>query len=265
MNLFLREMKSNRKSLIMWCIGMLFMVAAGMGKYSGYESSGQSVNEILAGIPDSLKAVIGFGDFDMSKAMGFYGMLFSYLIIMAAIHATIIGATIISKEERDKTAEFLFVKPLSRFSAVFAKLSAACLNVFVLNLVTFTVSCMMVGNYSKNEPYMRDILNLMLGMLAIQLIFMLAGSAIAAAGKKPKSAASAASGIMLTAYVLDKVIDLNKNLDFLKYLTPFKYFSAANLLGDTGFEPVFVVLSAIIVSIFLYVTFVFYRKRDLSI
>ena len=98
MNLFLREMKSNRKSLIMWCIGMLFMVAAGMGKYSGYESSGQSVNEILAGIPDSLKAVIGFGDFDMSKAMGFYGMLFSYLIIMAAIHATIIGATIISKE-----------------------------------------------------------------------------------------------------------------------------------------------------------------------
>ncbi|NJD01048.1 MAG: ABC transporter [Ruminiclostridium sp.] len=265
MNLFLREMKSNRKSLILWCIGILFMVAAGMGKYAGFSGSGQSVNEIISTIPGSLKAVLSFGSFDLTTAVGFYGMLFSYLAIMTAIHATIIGATIISKEERDKTSEFLMAKPVSRYSVVSAKLSAAFLNVLTVNLVTFAVSYLMVGYYSKNEAFAGDILNLMLVMMAVQLIFMLAGSTAAAAGKRPRIAASVASGIMLAAYVLDKVIDLNKDLDFLKYLTPFKYFNAAKLLGDTGFEPVFVILSVIIVLILLYITFVSYRKRDLSI
>lgn len=265
MNLFLREMKANRKSLIIWCIGILFMVAAGMGKYSGFSASNQSANELMSAIPESLRIVLGFGNFDLSTAIGFYGALFSYVVIMAAIHATIIGSTIISKEERDKTSEFLMAKPISRYNAIAAKLAAAFLNVLGLNLAALGSSCMMVGYYSKGENYSADIFRLMLGMLAIQLIFMLAGSAAAAVSKRAKASASAASGIMLAAYALDKVIDLNKNLDFLKYLTPFKYFSAARLLSGKGFEPVFTILAAIIICIFLYVTFAAYSKRDLKV
>ena len=35
---------------------------------------------------------------------------FFILLLMATIHAAMLGATIIAKEERDKTSEFLFVK-----------------------------------------------------------------------------------------------------------------------------------------------------------
>ncbi|WP_318505648.1 hypothetical protein [Bacillus sp. T3] len=38
MNLFWREMKAHRKSLILWSIGMILMVYSGMGKYEAYSS-----------------------------------------------------------------------------------------------------------------------------------------------------------------------------------------------------------------------------------
>ena len=41
---------------------------------------------------------------------------------MATVHAAMLGADIISKEERDKTAEFLFVKPISRNKIIISKL-----------------------------------------------------------------------------------------------------------------------------------------------
>ena len=265
MNLFLRELKACRRSLILWCLGMLFVVSGSMGKFSGFSASGQSANEMISVIPESVRIVLGFGNFDLSLAIGFYGVVFGYVAIMAAIHATITGATVISKEERDKTAEFLMAKPISRNTVITAKLAAAFMNILVLNLVTYGISYALVDYYSDTVSYAGDIALLMAGLLVLQLIFMLLASAAAAVMKRPKASVSVASGIMLALYLLDKIIDLNRDLDFLKYLTPFKYFNAVNILGDTSFEAVFAILSTVLVGMLLYITFASFRKRDMII
>ena len=113
MNMFRREMKSNRTSLILWCIGILFMVGVGMGKYT-LSNTGISLNDVMADMPKSLQAIMGTNSLDLSSAIGYYGLLYLYLVVMATIHASMLGANIISKEERDKTVEFLLVKPISR-------------------------------------------------------------------------------------------------------------------------------------------------------
>ncbi|KJS86413.1 MAG: ABC transporter, partial [Peptococcaceae bacterium BICA1-8] len=125
MNVFIREMKSNRKSLIIWCIGIFLLIASSMGKYAGLSASGQSMNELLAQMPKSFQAIMGIGTFDLSTPIGYYGVLFAYLVVMATIHATMLGANIISKEEREKTAEFLFAKPVSRNRIITSKLLAS--------------------------------------------------------------------------------------------------------------------------------------------
>ena len=122
MNIFWREMKSHRKSLIFWSIGVFLMVVSGMGKYEAYSSQGQSINVLIADIPKSLKAVMGFSDVDLSKISGYYTILFVYILLMATIHAAMLGANIIAKEERDKTAEFLFTKPLLRSTVDYGKI-----------------------------------------------------------------------------------------------------------------------------------------------
>jgi ABC-2 type transport system permease protein len=261
----MREIKANRKALIIWSIGMILLIASGMGKYAGLSTSGQAINDFLAQMPESLKAIMGMGTFDLTKATGYYGVLFIYLAMMATIHAAMLGANIISKEERDKTAEFLFLKPISRNRIITSKLLASLVNIVIFNLVTFISSILMVQKYSKGEAVIGDITRLMIGMLILQLIFLSIGTAIAAKSKHPKTAPSLATGILLFTFILSIAIDLHSRIENLKYFTPFKYFDAKNLMYDRGFEPVYVILSAVIITILFRATYIFYISRDLKV
>lgn len=264
MNIFLREIKASRKSLIIWSVSVVMMVLMGMAKFKGFQTTGQSVNDLLAQMPNSLKAILGFASFDVSKAIGFYGMLFLYLILMTTIHAVMFGAGIIAKEERDKTTEFLMTKPVSRYTVITSKLLAALFNVFILNVVTLVSSIALMNAYSS-EAVTGDIIKLMMGMFITQVLFMSLGAGIAAINRNSKVSASLAAAVLLVTFVLAKIIDVNDRLEGLKYLTPFKYFEAENLLLGNGFEPVFVIITIILISVMSAVTYVFYNKRDLSI
>jgi len=264
MNIFLKELNSHRKSLLFWCIGVFLMVLSGMNKYANLYSSQQSMNDVMKDMPKSLQVVMGAGSLDLSKASGYYGMLFIYLLLMATIHAAMLGAGIIAKEERDKTAEFLFVKPVSRTKVITAKLLAALFNLIVFNLVTLTSSIVLMAKYSKGENVNRDIIIMMAGMFILQLLFMVMGSAISSVKRKSKKAASLSAGVLLLTFILSVAIDLNERLKNLKYLSPFKYFEAKNVMYGGGLDPLFVVISLFFIAAFTSVTYIFYKKRDLT-
>jgi ABC-2 type transport system permease protein len=264
MNVYIREMKAHRKSLIIWCIGMIALIGSGMGKFAGFSSSGQSMNELMAQMPKSLQAFLGVGSLDMSTASGYYGVLFLYIVLLSTIHAAMIGATIISKEERDKTVEFLFVKPMPRKRIIGNKLLAAFTQVGILSIITWLVSLLMVGRYSVGESITSDIGISMIGMLILQVLFLVIGTAIAASTKKPGKAATLATFVLLVTFILSFAIDLSGKIEGLKYLTPFKYFEAKNVM-DAGLEFVFVGISVVLIGVLAVATFVLYEKRDLNV
>jgi ABC-2 type transport system permease protein len=90
------------------------------------------------------------------------------------------------------------------------------------------------------------------------------GSALAAVKKKPKTAPSLATGILLLTYMLSIAIDLNENIESLKYVTPFKYFDAKNVMFGGGLEASFIVISVLLIAALVFITFTFYKKRDLN-
>lgn len=265
MNIFLRELKAHRRSLIIWSIAIFFMIISSIGKFTAYAETGQSMNELLSRIPSSIKAVLGMGDFDLTKVSGFYGMLYLYLLLLATVHASLLGANIISKEERDKTTEFLMVKPVSRGKVITAKLLASLFNIVVFNLVTLIFSVALLGKYSNGEDITGEIYILMVGMFILQLMFLVIGTATAAVSRRPRSAASAATAILVVAFILSSAINMNSSLDSLKYITPFEYFKAERLLDGGGFEPVFLILSFVIIAALVFVTYASYKKRDLNV
>jgi ABC-2 type transport system permease protein len=266
MNLYLREMKAHQKSLFFWCIGMTLMVVTGMSKYTSLTGSGESMNQLMADMPKSLQAIMGTGVFDLSKASGYYGVLFLYLLMIATIHSVLLGANIISKEERDKTSEFLFVKPISRSKIISMKLIAALTNVLIINIVTFISSLLIITNYSNGEEgLLEDVTILLVGMFLLQLLFMVIGTGLAAVLKNPKRASSISTGILLLTFVLSIAIDLNEKIEGLKYVTPFKYFEAKKLMYGGGFEGIFVTLTVGLIFFLLAVTYMFFSKRDLKL
>ncbi|MFA5867209.1 MAG: ABC transporter permease subunit [Actinomycetota bacterium] len=265
MNVFLREFKAHRKGLIWWSVGMFFLVYSGMAKFDAYQKSGVNVTKIFDTLPKAVKAVLGVRDVNLSTAIGFFVILFIYLIVMASIHAALLGAGVLTEEELDRTTEFLFAKPISRAKAVAAKLSAALLNVTVLNLVTTVSSVAFVAAYNRGESATTEVLLLMGGMYLAQLLFLSAGLAAAAIIKRPKRAAAVVSAYLFSAYFLSLWLDVTEKAQWLKYATPFKYFDAATIVKNTALNPVYFAISVSLTAVLGVLAFVFYQKRDLNV
>lgn len=265
MNIFLKELKFQRKPLLLWCIGAVLMIIAGMAKYEGYSAQGQSINQLISDIPKTIRIVLGFGEVDVSTISGYYTILYIYMLLMAAIHASMLGAGMIAKEERGKTYEFLLVKPVSRNTVITAKLAAAFINIVIYNAVNFISFMVVIGKYSSDGADInRGISLTMAGMFILQLLFMVLGSALAAVKRRSKSAASMAAAIMLFTYLLSVAIDLNESLNVLKYVTPFKYFEAKNLLFGGGLDIGNILLALVIIAALTAVTYRCYSKKDLQ-
>lgn len=264
MNIFLRELKANRKALIIWSACMFLLVLSGMGKYTAYSAGGQSA-AVFNDLPYSVKALLGMGSFDVTTMSGYFAMLFLYIEIAVAIHAVLLGAGIISKEERDKTSEFLMIKPVSRNVIITSKLLAAFVNVVILNVVTFISSVVMVSAYNKGKDISGEIALFMLSMFIVQLIFLSLGAAMAACMKNPKSSGSIAIAILLVAFIISKITDLTDRVNGLNLLSPFKYFSYSDLVDGKGLNTVIIILSLLLVAAFSVFTYFCYPKRDLHI
>lgn len=265
MNIYLRELKSHKLALIFWSIGIIALVASGMAKFAAYANTGQSIVDLMNQFPKSIQTIFGLSGFDLAKAIGFYGVLYMYIALMASIHASLLGSDLISKEERDKTAEFLFVRPISRIAVVTSKLLAGLTNIVILNIVTLISSVYFVHYFGSGETFTGTILVLMAGLLFLQLIFFSIGAGVAGISKKSKTASSVATSILMLTFFLMMFINFNDKLDFLKYLTPFKYFEALPIMNSGGLDAMYVMLSTAIVAAMITVTYRSYSKRDLEI
>lgn len=264
MNIFIRELKANRKALIIWSVCMFLFVLSGMSKYTAYSGSGVN-SDIFTKMPKALKALLGIGPFDVTSMSGFYSFLFPYLELTAAIHALLLGNSMIAKEERDKTTEFLIAKPVSRTAVVTSKLLAALVNVIILNLVSLFSSLAIVPGFNKGKDITPEILAFDLSMFIVQIIFLSLGAFIAAFMRKPKASGSIGTGILLGGYMIARLTDFTDRLNALNILSPFKYFSYVRIVNGDGLNALIVILSLIPAALFAVSTYYFYLRRDLNI
>ena len=243
---------------------MFLGVLSGMSKYTAYSSGGAS-SEVFSKLPFTMKALLGIGTFDVTKMSGFFAFLFLYIEVGVAIHAALLGAGIIAKEERDKTTEFLILKPVSRYTVVTSKLIAALINVIVLNIVTLLSSLVMVAAYNKEDNISGEIVIFFISMFLVQLIFLSLGAVLAAFMRNPKSSGSLATGILFIAYVVTKITDLTDKVNFLNLLSPFKYFSYSDIVAGKSLNTGIVLLSLALVAVFSVSTYFFYQRKDLKV
>lgn len=262
MNIFTRELKFYRKGLFFWCLGMFILIWSSAVKYETLKSAGQSITDLIGQFPQSVQTIFGLTGFDLTTQSGFYGVMYMYIALTATIHAVMLGAGILSKEERDRTSEFLYVKPITRGKVVSAKLMAGLINILVINIFTFILSILL---FSKDPSFINSIFILMVGLLFLQVIFFFVGAMIAAVSRLPKLSASIASAILLVTFIITYLINFDVNLDFLKYITPFKYFDAKDILASGSLDLVYVLISVAIVVIMTIVTYRSYNDRDLKV
>ncbi len=264
MNIFFRELKANFKSLLIWCgiLGLLIMIA--VAKFSAFAGDPTMVS-MLDSMPQGLLDALNMRAFNLTTLDGFYGIMFVYFGLMAAIAAAMWGSDIISKEERDKTVEFSLVLPVSRSRVITAKALTALVNCILFVLVTLGISLVAVQQYNPDQAFYDFLFMEMQAMFFIELIFLALGLLLGCAMKRYKAAGSTAVTIILATYFMSVMSTMQEKLDFLKYFTPFRYFDAAEFYHSGEFEPGYLLLSAGIVLVCVVAAYVTYNKRDLYI
>jgi ABC-2 type transport system permease protein len=264
MNIFMRELKANRRSLIIWSVVVILFVVVGVAKFSAYYNNPEML-AVLDAFPPAMMAALNMQAFNLTTLSGFFGIMFTYFALMLCIAAAMWGSDIIVKEERDKTVEFSLTLPVTRSRVVIAKTLAALVNCFILLLVTWGASLLSAQQYQPDSAFYSFLSLCMVALFIVEVIFLSIGILLGCAMKQYKRASSIAVGILLGAYFLSIISGLTANLDFLKYFSPFKYFDAGVLLHESRIDPGFVLLSVVIIAVSIVVALVTYQKRDLYI
>ncbi len=264
MNIFIRELKANLKSLLIWSAIIFLLITIALAKFSAFAGD-PSMLAMLDSIPEPMLDALNMRAFNLTTLSGFYGVMFLYFGLMGAIAAAMWGSEIISKEERDKTVEFSLVLPVSRSRVVTGKALAALVNCIAFVLITWVVSLVAVRSYNPDQAFYDFLALEMQAMLAIELIFLAIGLLLGCAMPQYKLSGSAAVAIILVTYFMSIISSMQEKLDFFKYFTPFKYFDAGELFRSGKMDSAYLLLSAVIIVVCVAAAYWIYNKRDLYI
>jgi ABC-2 type transport system permease protein len=264
MNIFIREVKANFRSLLIWGVIVALFAVMGASKFSAYAGNPEML-KILDEMPQAMLAAFGMTAFNLTTVTGFFGVMFSYFALLLSIAATMWGADIISREERDKTVEFSLTLPVSRSRVVTAKALAALVNCVGLLLITWGASLASAARYQPDSAFYHFLSLCRVAFFILELVFLSVGLFLGCAMKQYRRASSLALSVLLGTYFLSIVVALNDKLDFLKYLSPFKYFDAVSILNQSRIDPGYIALSLAIIVASMVGAYLTYARRDLYI
>jgi ABC-2 type transport system permease protein len=264
MNIFLREVKSNLRSLIIWGVIVILFVTIGFSKFSAYAGNPELL-AVLDSMPQALLSAFNMTAFNLTTLNGFFGVMFTYFALLLSIAAAMWGSDIISKEERDKTVEFSLTLPVTRGRVVTAKALAALVNCIGLLLITLVASLVSSAQYQPDSEFFSFLSLSMLALFIMQLTFLAIGIFLGCAMKRYKLAGAVAIAVLLGTYFLSIISSMSEDFEFLKYLSPFKYFDPGMLLHEARMDMLFVGLSLAIIVASMVGAYLTYARRDLYI
>ena len=172
MNMFLHELKAYRKSTIIWTCSLIALVVLFLSMYPAFSKEVEAFKKLMEGFPEPVRKALGLSVDSMSSILGFYSYIFLYITLCGAIQAMNLGTSIVSKEVREKTADFLLTKPVTRTKIMTSKLLAA-LTCLVITNVAYLVVASIMASIVKTEDYSYKIFFMLsITLFFVQLMFL---------------------------------------------------------------------------------------------
>ena len=265
MNLFFRELASHKKGTVIWSLALIVFMFLSMAKYTTLSGDAAASQQIMQAFPATLQAVFGMTGLNLTTIQGYYGTCFIFLAVMLAIHAGMLGAELVAKEETGKTAEFLYVKPVSRARVLTQKLLAGLVLLGIVGTAAYAASYWSMA-WVNDGRVPTGTLNLFTtALIAIQLVFFALGVASGSALGVPKKAATITATITFTAYIAYVLWGLSPSFSWMQFVSPFAYFAAKDMIASNSLNTGWLLLCASIGIAAICVSYLRYTRRDFKV
>ena len=264
MNMFLHELKFYRKFTITWTAALVTLVILLFSMFPSISREADEFKKLMEGFPEALRMALGLSVENIGSILGFYSYIFLYISLLGAIQAMNLGTSIVSKEVREKTADFLLTKPVTRSKVMTAKLLAALTSLVITNVFYLGAAAMMASLVEPKEYSTKIFLLLSLTLFFLQLIFMALGIIVSVVIPKIKSVLPISLGTVFTFFIIGALASATGD-DALRYITPFKYFDFAYIMQYSSYESSFMIAAIGFIATAITAGYFIYSKRDIHL
>lgn len=260
MTMVKQELRQGKLSLIIWTgsIGFLLMVCVFL--FPEMKGQMESVSDMFASM-GSFSAAFGMDRLQFGDFLGFYSMECGNVLgLGGSFFAALLAVGVLSKEERDRTAEFLLTHPVSRRRIITDKLAAVLLQITAMNLIIYGLSIGSIAAIGEEIPWKEiHLLHLAYYLMQIELT----GICLGISAFMRKGNVGLGIGIAVILYFLNLIANIAERAEFLKYITPFGYCEGADIVTDGSLDGRKVFIGMVLGIIGVVLAYVKYSRKDI--
>lgn len=265
MNILKRELKVNLSNLIIWTAILAGLGILVMAFFPSLARQAATLEKVMSSLPRGVLLAFGLEKISMADIMGFYATKqYTTVTLFGSIYAILLSSSMLSKEESEKTIEFLLSKPVRRQDIVTSKLLAVVILITAFDLLITLIMYVTLLAVKTNDFSLKIFLLLSVGSLLLHLTFAAIGYLLSALARS-KSMTPLALAIVLVTYFLAVASALSNQLDFLKYFSPFKYVDAVDILTQAAIPTDYLLLMALINTGAIVLTYLIYQRKDFTV
>ena len=260
MTLVKHELKQGKILFMIWTAAIGFLLVICVFLFPEMKGQMESVNDVFASM-GSFTEAFGMDRLNFGSLVGFYAVECGNVLgLGGAFYAALCAAGILSKEEKDKTAEFLLTHPVSRKRIITEKLVAVLLQITAMNIIIYAVAVGSIAAVGEEIP-LKEISLLHLAYYLLQI--ELAGICFGISAFLRKGSAGAGLGIAAMMYFLNLIANIADVAELLKYITPFGYCDGADIVTNGRLDGGMVAIGAGIGSGGIMIAYLKYTKKDI--
>ncbi len=257
-----KTLRDQRRALVWWAIGIVLVVLMYAAVYPSVQQNASQFTAYMENLPKAIRDMLG--GVDIASPEGYIqSELFTFIgPILLLVFAIGAGARAIAGEEETGTLDLLLSTPVRRRRVVLDKFLAMTLGTLLLSGSAWIAAAVAGPPFDLTVPFDRltaACLNLFLLALAFGTIALAVGAATGAKGL----AIGAASGAGLLTFLLKTFAASLSWLRPYRILSPFHYYLGHDPLR-TGFHPTDPIVLAGVVLVALAIALVAFERRDLA-
>lgn len=264
LNLYFTEVKRNRKNLITWTLIAIGFTGLVLGIFPSMADMGKDIIALMENLPDELAKALGMDANTWTNILGFYSTYYGiYIILLVGIFCMSTGATIVSKEERDRTAEFLLTKPLSRRQIYKEKIMALLTLTMIIFLIQSTVATILIATLAETVSWKAFTIMHTHGLVLI-VFFTSMGVLISFFFQPKKNFMGMVVGIIFGSYFLNAVSRTTASIEWLGYISPFRYLDFDPLNPEYSLNWLGIIVFLALSGILIFAALRLFEKKDIA-
>lgn len=260
MTVFIHELKRGKLSLLIWTSAIAFMLMITVLIYPQMKPQMAQMENMMADM-GSFSAAFGMDKMSFGEFSDYFAIECGNVLgLGGAVFAAITGASMLAKEEKEHTAEFLYTHPVSRTRIVTEKLLALVVQITILILAVAAVSAVSIALIGEStDTFLLFLIFLAYLLLSLEIAMLCFGISAFL-----RSGLGVALGLAIGLYFLNILSNITEDVKFLKYITPFSYTEVSDILQNRSIPPTYLAIGMCMAAAAVTAAFLKTHKKDIS-